>query len=133
MRVTAVPDSDKLIGPHLSPDGQYLAATALAGDKLLLFNVAAQKWSNLVSSAVGAAEWSADSKFLYFDNGFGPNPAVYRVQISDQKIEQVANLKDFRRVITPWSTWIGVTPDGALLLMHDTGTQEVYALDLEAP
>jgi eukaryotic-like serine/threonine-protein kinase len=133
MKVTAVPDSDKLIGPIRSPDGQYLAATNLTGDKVLLFNINTQKWSNLVSSAVGAVEWSADSKFLYFDNGFGPNPAVYRVPISGQKVEQVASLKDFRRVITPWSTWIGVTPDGALLLMHDTGTQEVFALDLEAP
>jgi eukaryotic-like serine/threonine-protein kinase len=133
LSVTAVPDSDKLVGPHLSPDGQYLEATTLDGEKLLLFNIATQKWSTLVSSPAGAAEWSADSKFLYFDNGFGANPAVYRVQISTQKVEQVADLKDFRRVVTPWATWLGVTPDGAVLLMHDTGTQEVYALDLEAP
>jgi sugar lactone lactonase YvrE len=64
---------------------------------------------------------------------FGPDPAVFRVGISDQEVEKVASLNDFRRVITPWRTWIGVTPDGALLLMRDTGTQEVYAFDLEAP
>jgi hypothetical protein len=29
--------------------------------------------------------------------------------------------------------WLGVTPEEDVLLMHDTGSQEVYALDLEVP
>jgi hypothetical protein len=45
----------------------------------------------------------------------------------------VASLKEFRRVVTPWISWSGITPDGAPLLMRDIGTQEVYALDFEAP
>jgi hypothetical protein len=49
----------------------------------------------------------------------------------DQKIEKIVDLKDFRRVVMPWNTWLGLTPDGSPLLMRDTGTQEVYALDLE--
>jgi hypothetical protein len=133
MDVKPVPNSDKVIGPHLSPDGRYLAATSLTGDKLLLFNFSSQQWSDLVIAPVGATVWSSDSEFLYFDNGFGADPAVSRVRISDHKIEQVASLKDFRRVVTPWSTWLGLTPDSSLLLMHDTGTQEVYVLDLDAP
>jgi len=32
-----------------------------------------------------------------------------------------------------WNAWSGVTPDGAPLLLRDIGSQEVYALDLEAP
>jgi hypothetical protein len=45
----------------------------------------------------------------------------------------VASLKNIRRVILPLQAWMGVTPDGSPLLMHDTGTQEVYALDFDAP
>jgi eukaryotic-like serine/threonine-protein kinase len=133
MSTTAVPDSDNLIGPLRSPDGQYLAATTLTGDKLLLFNFAAQKWSELAKASVGSLKWSADSKFVYFDNGFSAEQRVYRLSIADRKVEQVASLRDFRRVVTPWSTWFGLTPDGALLLMQDIGSQEVYALDLEVP
>jgi Tol biopolymer transport system component/predicted Ser/Thr protein kinase len=133
MSITAVLHSDNLVGPLRSPDGQYLAATTLTGDQLLLFNFAGQNWSELVKTSVGSLKWSADSKFVYFDNGFSAEQRIYRVRIADSKVEQVASLRDFRRVVTPWTTWFGLTPDGALLLMRDTGSQEVYALDMEWP
>jgi hypothetical protein len=84
-------------------------------------------------NTIGSFQWSADSTFAYFDNGFSTAQAIYRVHISDQKIEQVADLKNFRRVVTPWNAWFGLTPEGEPLLMHDVGSQEVYALDFEAP
>jgi hypothetical protein len=70
---------------------------------------------------------------MYFDNGFSAQPAVFRVGLANRKIEQIVSLKDFRRVVNPWISWFGVTPEGDVLLMHDTGSQEVYALDLEIP
>jgi eukaryotic-like serine/threonine-protein kinase len=132
-QITDIPGSDGVIGPRRSPDGKYLVATTLAGDKLLLFTFANQKWTELTTAAVGSFEWSPDSKFVYFDNGFSTEEAVYRVRIADRKIKQVAGLKDFRRVVTPWNTWLGLTPQGDPLLMRDIGSQEVYALDFEAP
>jgi len=134
MTATVVPDSSNLIGPGISPDGKYIVAASLAGDRLLLFNIATQRWSELTKkAAIGWFQWSPDSKFVYFDNGFNANQAVFRVHVSDHKVEQVADLKDFRRVVIPWHTWFGLTPDGNILLMHDIGTQEVYALDFEVP
>ena len=133
MQTTDVPDSENLVGPLRSPDGQYLAAATVRGDKLLLFNFTNQKWIELANTTIGSFEWSPDSKFVYFDNGFSSDQAVSRVRVSDHKIEQVAGLKDYRRVVTPWNTWFGLTPEGDPLLMHDVGSQEVYALDFEAP
>lgn len=133
LNVTDLPDSWGLMSPARSPDGQYLVATTVAGDKLRLFNSGTQTWSELTTNSIGSFRWSADSKFVYFDNGFSAERAVYRVRLADQKVEEVASLKDFRRVVTPWTTWFGVTPDGSLLLMRDAGSQEVYALDLEVP
>jgi Tol biopolymer transport system component len=133
LNVTDLPDSKGLMSPARSPDGQYLVATTVAGDKLRLFNSGTQTWSDLTTNSIGSFRWSADSKFVYFDNGFSAEQAVYRVRLADQKVEEVASLKDFRRVVTPWTTWFGVTPDGSLLLMRDAGSQEVYALDLEVP
>jgi Tol biopolymer transport system component len=129
LTTTPVPNSDNLIHPILSPDGAHIVATTLDGDKLLLFDFAAQKWSELAKTAIGDFTWSSDGKFVYFDNGFNADQAIFRVRVSDHKVEQVASLKDFRRVVTLWNTWFGLTPDGSPLLMRDIGTQEVYALD----
>jgi hypothetical protein len=58
---------------------------------------------------------------------------MYRVRVADHKVERVASLKGFRRAIFAWTPWSGLTPDGSPLLLHDISSQEVYALDLEAP
>jgi hypothetical protein len=103
------------------------------GQKLMLFDFASQKWSEMLSMSVGFTQWSTDSAYVYFDTGYSADPAIYCVRITDHKLERIAGLKDFRRAVTSYSsaTWSGLTPDGSPLLMRDTGTQEVYALDLE--
>ncbi len=131
MQTTDIPDSEKLLAPLRSPDGLYIVATNVDGDKLLLFNFVNQKWTDLAETTIGSLEWSRDSKFVYYDNGFGIDGAIYRIRISDRKIEQIADLKDFRRVVTPWHTWFGLTPEASPLFMHDIGSQEVYALDFQ--
>ena len=133
MAATDIPAAITCVRPSLSPNGQYLAATDVAGAQLLLFRFADKKWTLLAKTSVGHYEWSADSKFIYFDNGFDANPAIFRIRLQDQKIEKLVDLKDFRRVVLPWVTRFSLTPDGSLIVMRDTGSQEVYALDLEVP
>ena len=48
----------------------------LDGDRLLVFDLADQKWSELGKAAIGFLMWSPDSKFVYFDNGFNPEQAI---------------------------------------------------------
>ena len=55
-----------------------------------------------------------------------------RVRIRDRKIEPVADLKHFRPT-GHCGFWLGMAPDDSPLLLGDTGTQEIYALDWEAP
>jgi hypothetical protein len=38
---------------------------------------------------VGFTEWSADGRYLYFDNGWSADPAIYRLRVVDQKVEQM--------------------------------------------
>jgi eukaryotic-like serine/threonine-protein kinase len=133
MSISDFPSSENLLNPLRSPDGQYIASTNVAGDQLLLFNFTTQKWTPLAKTSIGYFQWSPDSKFVYFDNGFSAEQAIFRVRLSDQKIEKILDLKDFRRVVLPWNTWFGLTPDGSPILMRDTGSQEVYALDLDVP
>jgi eukaryotic-like serine/threonine-protein kinase len=132
-RVSMLPGSESLIVPAMSPDGRFLAATTTDRLKLMLFDYATQKWTELAKTDIGALNWTRDGKYLYFDSGSGLDPAISRVRMADRKLERVTGLKDFRRVEFSSYPWSGLTPDGAPLLLRDVGTQEVYALDFEAP
>jgi Tol biopolymer transport system component len=133
LQVTAIPESKDLVAPGTSPDGRYLAGSSIDGKTLFLFDFSTSKWSELLKTNVGWTSWSKDSKYIDFDTGLGENPAVYRVRVADRKVERIADLKGFRRVVFGWIPWSGVTPDGAPLLLRDISSQEVYALDFEAP
>src|SRR5262249_53369057 len=132
MKQTDVPDSPAQNGTTASPDGKYLAAASVDGQKLLLFDTASRQWAELVQASVNAIHWSADSQSIYFDSQSSAEPAIYRIHLADRKLETIASLKDIRRVVLPFQAWMGLSPDGAPLLMRDTGTQEVYALDFDA-
>ena len=81
---------------------------------------------------MGFTDWSRDGKYVYFDTGLSDNPALYRVRVTDRKVERVADLKGVRRTVFAWIPWSGVTPDGSPLVVRDISSQEVYALDFEA-
>jgi eukaryotic-like serine/threonine-protein kinase len=132
-QVNPVPGSKDLTAPVTSPDGRYIAGPSVDGRTLFLFDFSTGKWSDLLKMDVGWISWSRDSKYIYFDTGLSENPAVYRVRVADRKLERIADLKGFRRVVFGWIPWSGVTPDGAPLLLRDISSQEVYALDFEAP
>jgi Tol biopolymer transport system component/predicted Ser/Thr protein kinase len=134
-KVSTLPGSKGLGLPVVSPDGRYLASSTIDGRKLRLYDFTTHAWQELALPSVGFAEWSADSRYLYFDNGLSKDPAIYRLRLADRKVEQVVSLKDFRRAVfsANGATWMGLTPDGSPLLTRDTGTQEVYALDFEEP
>jgi len=86
------------------------------------------------SGDLASRKWSADGKYIYYDTGQGDNPAIYRVHIADHKVERIASLKGFPRAVgNAGVAWLGLTPDGSPLVLRNAGTQEVYALDWEAP
>ena len=133
LQVTTIPESKGLFAPVCSPDGRYLSATSVDGQKLMLFDLTTRKWSELVKMDVGFTDWSKDGKYVYFDTGLSDNPAVYRVRVADRKVERVADLKGVRRAVFAWIPWSSATPDGSALVVRDISSQEVYALDFEAP
>jgi Tol biopolymer transport system component len=96
----------------------------------MLFRFATKKWVELSDIGSNSAQWSRDGQYVYFDNGSSADAAIFRVRIRDHRLEKICSLKDFRRVFSYWNSWMGLTPDGTPLLMRDSGTQEVYALDL---
>ena len=133
-QASTLPESKGLVRPAVSPDGRTLVSPTADGKKLRFYDFSTRSWREFsVTSGVGIIEWSADGKYLYFDNAWSIDPAIYRFRIADHKVEQVASLKNFRRAVWGELPWLGLTPNGDPLVMRDVGSQEVYALDFEEP
>jgi serine/threonine protein kinase/Tol biopolymer transport system component len=131
-QLTTLPGSQELFSPRWSPDGRYVAAIRWNSQSLLLFDQTRQKWSEVVKGRnVSFPNWSRDGQYIYFLS-WPENPAVVRIRLSDYTLEQVANLKNFHPT-GYWDDWVGLDPGDAPLLLRDTGLQDVYALNSEAP
>jgi Tol biopolymer transport system component len=130
-QISTLPDSKGLFSPRWSPDGRYLVAMPFASRSLMLFDFATQKWKEIAQITLGFPNWSKNGDYVYFVHQ-EDQPGVMRISIRDPKIERVADLKDFRRTGF-YGVWLGISPDDSPLLLRDVGTQEIYALDWEAP
>jgi len=97
----------------------------------MLFDFAAQRWEEIAKVFGGFPNWSETGDYVYFLRYEEPW-SVMRVRIRDRKLERVADLKNFRET-GYYGSWLGMAPDDSPLLLRDTGTQEIYALDWEAP
>lgn len=131
-KLSIVPGSEGYFSPHWSPDGRYLAAISGGNQKLVLFDFKTQKWLELANLPTAFPNWSRDGKYVYF-HSFGNDAALYRVRVSDHKLERIVDLKGIRLTITEAGTWCGLAPDDSPLILRDVGTQEIYALDLQLP
>jgi serine/threonine protein kinase len=130
-QVSALPESQNLFSPRWSPDGKYIVAITSDSTRLMLFNVQTQSWSELARGSMGWLNLSKDGQYVYVldFNGAG---AVLRTRIADHKTEKVADLTNL--VITGrFGGGLALAPDDSPLLLRDTGTQDIYALDWELP
>jgi len=74
--------------------------------------------------------WSHDNQYVYVLD-FRGKDAVVRIRITDRKAEQVVDLNNFVTV-GRYGGWLALTPDDSPLLLHDTGTQDVYSVDWQS-
>jgi WD40 repeat protein len=122
-----LPGSQCLYSPRWSPDGRYVSAFSSDSKTLLLFDLKTQKWTDLATGSLGWLNWSHDGQYVYVLDFVGTD-AVVRIRISDHKIERLVDIKNF--VSTGrYGTALALTPDDAPLLLHDTGSQDVYSVD----
>jgi len=132
-KISPLPDTQQLFSPRWSPDGRYIAALTTDSLKLMLLDRATQKWQELASIPIGYPSWSHDGEYLYFDTSLSEDAAFQRVRISDHKLERLFSLKGIRRFWGEFGSWTGLAPDDTPLLVRDISSQEIYALDWQAP
>lgn len=134
-QISVLPGSAGLWHPACSPDGRYISALTADSQAIMLFNTSTLQWMELARTVGNSPAWSRDSQYIYFDSHPSRDAGVFRVRISDHKLERVGNLDGFRRAqsaVSNWP-WMGLTPDNSPLLVRDIGIQEIYALDWKAP
>ena len=129
-QVSDLPGSKGLYSPRWSPDGRYVSAFSADSKTLLLFDMQTQKWTELANGSLSWLNWSHDSQYVYVLD-FRGKDAVVRIRISDHQPEQVVDLRNFNTV-GRYGGWLALTPDDSPLILHDTGTQDVYSVDWQA-
>jgi hypothetical protein len=126
--LSTLPGSEGFISPDPSPDGRYVAAMTTDSQKLMLFDFATRKWSELAQGNLGGLAWSREGNYIYFTGSIQDQKGIFRVRTSERRVEPVASLKGIRLA----SDWITLTPDNSPVVLRDAGTREIYALDWEA-
>ncbi|MGA8835503.1 MAG: hypothetical protein WB538_07700 [Candidatus Sulfotelmatobacter sp.] len=134
-KTATLPGSDALFSPRWSLDGRYVAALSPDFTTLKLFDFETQKWTNWLTEPAGAVSypvWSADSKYLYFDDLVTGVETIRRVKLGESKAERVFALEGIARYPGAFGLWSGRTPDGSWMFVRDLSTQEVYGLTIES-
>ncbi|KAA6465012.1 hypothetical protein DYQ86_03405 [Acidobacteria bacterium AB60] len=132
--ISELPGSAHFFSQRCSPDGMFLVAVTTDSKKLMLYRLRSGEWTQLlrVTGLIAYPNWSHDSKYVYFE-GREDGPAVFRIRVSDHKLERLISLAGVRRFSGDLWQWSGLAPDDSFLLSRDASTQEVYALEWQAP
>ncbi len=90
--VSRVPGSQGLFSPRWSSNGRYIAAMPAGSTKMVFYDFKTRKWEDLAKVPGGWGNWSKDGSYLYF-SGSSASPTIYRVRMSDRKLERVAGFE----------------------------------------
>jgi Tol biopolymer transport system component len=135
-KIATIPGSQGLFSPRWSPDGRYIAAISPDNTTLMLFDFQTQKWSTWMKESAGSMSypvWSADSKYLYFDDAVTGTEAIRRLKVGGGAPEEVVVPGNLDRYPGQLGLWTGRAADGSWMFVQDRSTQEVYQLSLELP
>jgi Tol biopolymer transport system component len=134
--LSAIPGSEGLFSPRLSPDGHYIAALSANLTKLMLYDTRTQRWTQwqtLESGALNYPVWSPDSKAIYFDDLVSGEGAYCRAKVGESHYEHVFLQKGIERYLGPFGLWSGRAPDGSALFVQDASVREIYELQVDLP
>jgi Tol biopolymer transport system component len=134
-RVASLPGSGSFFSPRWSPDGRSIVALSVDSSRLVIFDIASQRWSDLVPPGIsyGWPNWSADSTAVTFLRDVFREKVFLRVRIADHKVDTILKGEGANLVFGALGPWFGWTQDGSPMVLLDAGTHDIYALDWDAP
>jgi len=133
-----LPGSRGLWTTRWSPDGKYICATTIKNtgprpENLMLYDVRTKQWRDLPVDHVNDPIWSRDSRFIYFYqyNGLG-GWWFGRISVSDGRFEKLGDLNG-TLANSRVTGWLGLTPDGEVIMLRNVRNNEIYSLDVDWP
>jgi len=134
-RLSLLPGSLGMRSPAWSPDGRFMAAVTEDLHKLMLFDLRTRQWTTLAEATLlnGQLAWAKDGNSLYYQDLLAANEPVYRLQPSDHKREVVASFEVLLRSGVQRVFFVGLAPDGSLVVSLDRNTADIYALEVDFP
>jgi Tol biopolymer transport system component/DNA-binding winged helix-turn-helix (wHTH) protein len=128
---TTVPHSEGLFSPRWSPDGKWIAALTLAQNKVMLFDLANQRWSELASTSASDPIWSNDSKSIFVHAFLAENQPILRISVQSDQVKVVAGSGDFHSGEPADYFLGGLTPEDLPLVRPRVGTGNLFTMDLD--
>ena len=126
--VSTLPGAERMWSPRWSPDGRFIAGLSrYPVNKLMLYDLRTRRQTLLSDLPSGCPTWSRDGESLFFGD---ESAGIWRIWMRDRKVERVADLSGIR--VAGWG-WFATAQNNSLITARDAGTDEIYALDWEAP
>jgi Tol biopolymer transport system component/DNA-binding winged helix-turn-helix (wHTH) protein len=132
-KLSVLPNSEGLFSPRWSPDGRYIAAMPLKQDKLVVFDIERQSWTEFADCSTDNPAWSSDGKYIYLRSFSEEGHPLRRIRAADRKMEVVATFQDIRRSDIVDYSFFGLGPGESPIFQVRLSTADIYALDWEAP
>jgi DNA-binding winged helix-turn-helix (wHTH) protein/Tol biopolymer transport system component len=134
-KVQMLPDSDDFEGPQWSPDGKYAVAADRRDRKLMLFDFDSRTWSELADGTPygWGIRWSSDSKYVYYQHNWAEEQPIYRVRVSDRKVDQITSSQEIHRADVLSFSMTGLMPDNSPVASFVHTNADVQALELDLP
>lgn len=112
-----------------SPDGQCEDAKVLK-----LYDIPHKRWTEFARGYfISRPYWSSDSKYVYFQDILEAGEPLYRLRLQDSSLERVHSFEDLLKNGVFRCGFIGLAPDGSLLVQLAKGGGNLNKLELDLP
>lgn len=133
-RIHPVPGSGQIGSPQWSPDDHWLSGVSADQTRVEVYNISQRRWLTVAQGqAFSGLHWSADGRYLYYQDLLAEGEPVYRAERGSWKIEPVANFTPLLRGDIHRCAFMGLTPAGELMVAFNNGSSDLYAATVELP
>jgi hypothetical protein len=93
--------------------------------KLMLFDVAAKKWTEIAAGTFNNPVWSRNGKYIYYQSYDEGNP-IRRIQLGSRRVEEIAAFRDLQPGVTV-EYW-GITAEDAPIVSFRFSTADIFSV-----